>query len=72
MNIGLRLVKENFKLQFGNLQKFDYSVEALNTKYTRFKLMIEYYESVAKDKLAISVKSPITNRRLLLTRVLMP
>lgn len=64
LNIGLRLVKENYILRFSSGQKFDYTVIALNSVYTRYQIDIEYYETVAKDKLNIVVKSPIARRVL--------
>lgn len=61
MTIGLRLVKENFVLGFSDDKvKFDNEIERMNSKYTQYKLVINYQTTVQHAKLSIKVVSPVS------------
>jgi hypothetical protein len=61
LTIGLRLVKENFVLGFSDDKvKFDYEIEKTNSKYTQYKLIINYHTTVQNVKLSIKVVSPVS------------
>jgi cysteine-rich repeat protein len=64
LSIGLRLVQGNFILVFTNIGNFGFTLTTLDIYYTKYKLLITYYESPANNKLSLSVRSPIVTRML--------
>jgi hypothetical protein len=61
LTVGLRLVRENFVLTFSdNGVSFRYELERMNSKFTQYKLIINYETTVQNAKLAIKVVSPIS------------
>ena len=43
LDVGLRLVKGNFVLSWVSLTNYQYHVYAINSIYTRYMLVIDYY-----------------------------
>lgn len=60
LSVGVRLVEKNFILTFTSITQFSYTLTALNTHYTMYKLSIVYYQSPNNNQLSIKVKSPIS------------
>ena len=59
LTVGLRLLKDNFVLTFSQDKvKFDYEIEKTNTKFTQYKMIINYQTTVQNVKLGIKVISP--------------
>ena len=59
LDIGIRLIKGNFALLWTSLINYQYEVYTLNNWYTRYKLVITYYEDAQNQQLSIAVTSPI-------------
>ena len=65
LTVGVRLIKGNFILKFTSLTNYQYYVYQLNSYYTRYMLVVVYFEDAYDQKLNISVINPIATARLL-------